>query len=105
MNYKDFYERTLFAGPDSQLFWVSGTDAEQLNIYSYNLDKHETFALSNESALHAYWTEQNINSKGYAMPQAWPIMLQFEDDKVNRVIIFSRAVSNERPSVCFYSVE
>ena len=57
VNYEGFYERTLFAGPDSQLFWVSGSNAEELNIYSYNLETHEKFSLSNESALHAYWTE------------------------------------------------
>ena len=73
-----------------------------MNVYSLRNKKEEKFPLNPESSLHTYWTKSNLQDYGNCMPQAWPVFIHFAG---KRSVVLSRYLANERPSVCFHSVE
>ncbi len=104
-------EKAIFAGPDEFIWWVSGENKDKLCLYKQGNrvqgKLHEQIQISHDSLLHKFWTDGNawcdekLALDKRQIPTALPQMIKVEEE---RVIIFSRFVFGELPSVCFYSV-
>ena len=97
------YIHALFPGSDGSVFWFSGDEKDELNIHKPNKGEPESHKIDKKSLLYQYLTEGNSYSEsGRSIPVQAPVMKVFGD---YRVIIFSRFVFGEVPSVCFFLVE
>ena len=56
----DNYEWPIFPGSDGSIFWISGTNKDELNIYKQGYTSHEMFLISTDSWLHKYWAGGNV---------------------------------------------
>ena len=97
------YIHALFPGSDGSVFWFSGDDKDELNIHKPDKGEPESHKIDKKSLLFQFLDEGNSYSEsGRSVPVQMPVMKVFGH---NRVIIFSRFVFGEVPSVCFYSIE
>ena len=53
-------EWAIFSGPEGLMWWISGTDKDEFNIYKQGEPSHETFHINTDSLLHKYWAGENL---------------------------------------------
>ncbi len=59
------HEKVIFTGPDGRVFWVAGSEKNELNIYKQGDAEHSTYEIDKESLFFHYWTKGNTYCRSW----------------------------------------